>query len=315
MASGKRAVYAAIIGNFCIAVIKFIAAGLSGSSAMLSEGIHSLVDTGNGGLLLLGMKRSLRPPTSQHPFGYGKEVYFYTLIVAVLIFGVGGGISIYEGILHVLHPVELSDPTVNYIVLGIAIVFEASVFLVALREFRKVKGRKGFWEEVKSSKDPTTFTVLFEDTAALAGLVVAMIGIFIGHALEMPVFDGLASICIGLILCGVASLLIVESKGLLLGESVDPDVRESVKEVTGRDPDVMHVVRMMSMHVGPDDVLVNLDLNFRSGLSGMEIQQVIKRIEKALSEKHPEIKYLTIEAGPAGSSGEATIRSEGDLKP
>lgn len=310
MASGKRAVYAAIIGNFAIAVIKFIAAGISGSSAMLSEGIHSLVDTGNGGLLLVGMKRSVRPPTAQHPFGYGKEVYYYTLIVAVLIFGVGGGISIYEGILHVLHPVELSDPTLNYIVLSVAIVFEGTVFLVALREFRKVKGRRGFWEEVKSSKDPTTFTVLFEDTAALAGLVVAMIGIFVGHSLDMPVFDGLASICIGLILCGVASLLIVESKGLLLGESVDPDVRKSVKEVTGKDQDVREVVRMMSMHVGPDDVLVNLDLNFRPGMSGTEIQQVIQRIEKALREKHPKIKYLTIEAGPPG---ETTVRSETDL--
>lgn len=300
MASGKRAVYAAIVGNFAIAVLKFIAAGISGSSAMLSEGIHSLVDTGNGGLLLLGMKRSRRPPTPEHPFGYGKAVYFYTLIVAVLIFGVGGGISIYEGILHVLHPVEMGDPTLSYIVLGIAIIFEGSVFLVALHEFRRLKGRKPFWEEVRSSKDPVTFTVLFEDSAALAGLVVALVGIFVGHTLEMPVFDGIASICIGAILCGVASVLIVESKGLLLGESVDPVLRESVLAVVSEDPDVLQIVRMMSMHVGPDEVLLNLDLHFRRDMPSADIVQVIERIEKDVSDQHPEIKYLTIEAGRAG---------------
>lgn len=300
MASGKRAVYAAIIGNFAIAVLKFVAAGISGSSAMLSEGIHSLVDTGNGGLLLLGMKRSRRPPTPQHPFGYGKSVYFYTLIVAVLIFGVGGGISIYEGILHVVHPVEMGDPTLSYIVLGLAIIFEASVFLIALHEFRRVKGRKSFWKEVRSSKDPTTFTVLFEDSAALAGLVVALVGIFVGHALEMPVFDGLASIFIGLILCGVATILIIESKGLLLGESVDPAIRESVLSVIAQDPDVLQVARMMSMHVGPDEVLLNIDIHFRRDMQSGEVVHVVKRIEKAVSDQHPEIKYLTIEAGGAG---------------
>lgn len=295
MASGKRAVYAAIIGNFAIAVTKFIAAGVTGSSAMMAEGIHSIVDTGNGGLLLLGMKKSKRPPTREHPFGYGKEVYYYTLIVAILIFGVGGGISIYEGILHALDPGEMGDPTINYIVLGLAIIFESGSLYVAAREFRRIRGRKPFWQEVRTSKDPTTFTVLFEDTAALAGLVVALVGIFAGHQLEMPVLDGVASIVIGTILCGVASLLIMESKGLLLGESVNEAVRDSVHEITARDPDVHRVVKMMSMHIGPDEVLVNLEIEFRAGLEVLQVEKAVKRIEEALQRRHPAIKYLTVE--------------------
>ncbi len=295
MASGKRAVYAAIIGNFAIAVTKFVAAGISGSAAMMAEGIHSVVDTGNGGLLLLGMKRSKRSPTKQHPFGYGKEVYFYTLIVAILIFGVGGGISIYEGILHTLHPNEMGDPTLSYVVLGVAIVFEGSVWLVAFREFRRVKRRASWWEEIRTSKDPTTFTVLFEDTAALAGLIVALIGIFLAQTFEMPILDGVASIVIGLILCGVASLLIVESKGLLLGESVDPAVRESIHEIAARDADILRIARMMSMHLGPDDVLVNLEIQFRAGLTMDELTSSARRIEKAIGLQHPDIKYLTVE--------------------
>ena len=295
MASGKRAVYAAIIGNFMIAVMKFIGAGISGSAAMLAEGIHSLVDTGNGGLLLLGMSRSRRPPTRQHPFGYGKEVYFYTLVVAILIFGVGGGISIYEGILHVQHPAEMGDATLSYIVLGLAILFEGFVWMVAFKEFQQVKTKDSIWEEIRSSKDPITFTVLFEDTAALAGLVVALTGIYLSRALEMPVLDGVASIVIGSILCGVASLLIIESKGLLLGESVDPAVRDSVHEITARDPDVLRVARMMSMHLGPHDVLVNLEIRFRPGLSLSELETSARRIEQAVREEHPDIKHVSIE--------------------
>lgn len=295
MASGKRAIYAAIAGNFAIAVTKFAAAAISGSSAMLAEGIHSLVDTGNGGLLLLGIKRSRREPSRQHPFGYGKDVYFYTLIVAILIFGIGGGISIYEGLLHALDPHELGDPTLNYVVLSVAILFEGSVLMIAVREFRKVSGDRSFWQEVRGSKDPTTFTVVFEDAAALLGLVFALVGIALAHALEMPVLDGVASIAIGLLLCGVATLLIVESKGLLLGESVDPDVRTSILRLTDGDPDIQEVVRAMTMHLGPDVVLLNLDLTFRPALQTPEIEAAVDRLEKAMRAEHPELKYVTIE--------------------
>ena len=303
MASGKRAVYAAIIGNFMIAVMKFIGAGISGSAAMLAEGIHSLVDTGNGGLLLLGMSRSRRPPTRQHPFGYGKEVYFYTLVVAILIFGVGGGISIYEGILHVQHPAEMGDATLSYIVLGLAVVFEGFVWMVAFKEFQQVKTKDSIWEEIRSSKDPITFTVLFEDTAALAGLVVALTGLYLSRTLDMPVLDGAASIVIGIILCGVASLLIIESKGLLLGESVDPAVRESVHEITARDPDVLRVARMMSMHLGPHDVLVNLEIRFRPGMALSELETSARRIEEAVRAQHPDIKHVSIEIAGDTSAG------------
>ncbi|SRR5690606_2901367 len=297
MASGKKAVYAAIVGNLAIAITKFIAAGITGSSAMLAEGIHSLVDTGNGGLLLLGIKRSKRDPTPEHPFGFGKEVYYYTLIVAVLIFGVGGGISIYEGILHVLHPTEMGDPTISYIVLGIAVVFEGVVWWVAFKEFRAQARGRGMWQEIKASKDPTTFAVLFEDTAALLGLLFALVGIYLAHRLNMPVLDGVASICIGLLLCVVASLLIIEAKGLLLGESVDPEVRRSVEVLTRADPAVKDFVRMMSMHVGPEIVVLNLDLKFNDHLDVAEVEEAVARIDRALREAHPEIRYVTIEAG------------------
>ena len=309
MASGKRAVYAAIIGNFMIAVMKFIGAAISGSAAMLAEAIHSLVDTGNGGLLLLGMNRSRRPPTRQHPFGYGKEVYFYTLVVAILIFGIGGGISIYEGILHVQHPSEMGDPTLSYIVLGLAILFEGFVWIVAFKEFQKVKTKDTIWKEIRSSKDPITFTVLFEDTAALLGLSVALLGLYFSRALNMPVLDGSASIVIGVILCGVASLLIIESKGLLLGESVDPAVRESVHEITARDPDVLGVARMMSMHLGPHDVLVNLEIRFRPGLILSELETSARRIEQAVREQHPDIKHVSIEiAGETAGQDDGVTR-------
>lgn len=220
MASGSKiAIYAAIGGNLAIAMMKFTAAGLSGSSAMLSEGVHSLVDTGNGGLLLFGIHKSKQPPDATHPFGYGKELYFWALIVAVLIFGVGGGISIYEGILHLIHPAPLEDPAWSYVVLGLATVFEAFVFIVAFRAFQDIKGEEqNIWQAIKTSKDPTTFTVLFEDAAALLGLIVAFVGIFLAHYFNNPYLDGVASVVIGVILATVAVLLVYESKGLLVGE-------------------------------------------------------------------------------------------------
>lgn len=303
MASAKRAIYAAIAGNFAIAVVKFVAAGFSGSSAMLAEGIHSLVDTGNGGLLLLGIRQSRRDPTRMHPFGYGKDVYFYTLVVAILIFGIGGGISLYEGVLYVLNPHELGDPTLNYVVLGIAILFEAYVWRIAWTEFRAISGEMPLWDAVRGSKDPTTFTVLFEDTAALLGLSFALVGIFLAHALQMPVLDGVASICIGILLCGVASLLILESKGLLLGESVSPEVRESILKLVDVDQDIRGLTRMMTMHMGPDVVLLNLDLVFRPGLSTGEIEAAVDRIEGRLRAEHDHLKYITVEV--ASSDGPA----------
>src|ERR1051325_6224298 len=227
-AESTKVIYAAIAANLAIAATKFTAAAVTGSSAMISEGIHSLVDTGNGGLMLLGVRRSRKPADVEHPFGYGQELYFWTLIVAIVIFAVGGGVSAYEGILHILHPKPFENPLWNYVVLAIAACFEGYSFSVAYREFQKDRGELSMWQSISSSKDPTTYTVLFEDTAALTGLLMAFIGIFLADVLGNPYFDGAASICIGLILAAVAVVLAYETKSLLVGEAVDP---ETLKEI------------------------------------------------------------------------------------
>jgi cation diffusion facilitator family transporter len=196
--SSKKAVYAAIAGNLAIAISKFVAAAFTGSSAMISEGVHSLVDTGDGGLLLLGLKRSERPPDDIHPFGHGKELYFWTLIVAILIFALGGGVSSYEGVMHILNPRPIKSSVWSYSVLGLAMVFEGASLTVAWHEFARVKGRHGFWQTIRESKDPTIYTVILEDSAALAGLLAALAGVFLTELTGNPVYDGLASIIIGL---------------------------------------------------------------------------------------------------------------------
>ena len=294
----KTAVFAAIIGNFAIAVMKFAAAAFTGSSAMLSEGIHSLVDTGNGGLLLLGINRSKQPPDEMHPFGYGKELYFWALIVAVLIFGVGGGISIYEGIMHLIHPAPLHDPTWNYVVLGLAMVFEGIVFVVAFREFQGLKNEdENIWQAIKASKDPTTFTVLFEDSAAMLGLLVAFIGVFLAHYFNNPYLDGAASVLIGVILCTVAGFLVYESKGLLVGEGADPKTLESIKQLLSAEVGVKRVINPLTMHFGPRTILLTVDIEFDKKLSALEVEQAIDRMEKNIRTQFPDIKHIYIEAG------------------
>src|ERR1051325_5263645 len=242
MAAGtKTVVYAALAGNLAIAVTKFVAAAITGSSAMLSEGIHSVVDTGNGALLLLGVRLSRKPPDATHPFGYGMELCFWSLVVAIMIFALGGGMSVYEGVTHITHPNQLKDPTWNYIVLGFALLFEGISFLFAMKAFRKEKGKRGIWQTVHTSKDPTTFTVLFEDTAALLGLLVALVGISLGHWLNKPYLDGVASIVIGAILGVVAAFLAYESKGLLIGEGVDDETLDSIRAIAAEDSAVLEV--------------------------------------------------------------------------
>lgn len=295
MASSKKAIYAAIVGNLAISISKFVGAAISGSAAMLSEGIHSLVDTGNGGLLLLGLKRGARPPDEKHPFGYGKEIYFYTLMVAVLIFGLGGGVSIYEGIKHIRHPAEMGDPTVSYIVLLLAIVFEGAVWLIAWKAFKSAKGQETTWDFIRGTKDPTLFAVLLEDTAALAGLVVALAGLWFSRALDMPVLDGAASATIGVILCLVASLLLYESKGLLIGEPMRPEIQHRIRELSLGVPGVEDVGRMLSMHVGPHRVLLALEISF-SHTSTAGVEALIESLEREIREDFPEVRQVFIEA-------------------
>jgi cation diffusion facilitator family transporter len=275
---------------------------------MLAEGIHSLVDTGNGGLLLLGIRRSKRPPDEQHPYGYGQSLYFYTLIVAVLIFGLGGGISLYEGILHTLDPghggatgatllgLTVSGLTLNTIVLVSAIVFEAGALWTAWQEFNKVRGDRGLLEAIRSSMDPTTFTVLFEDSAAMAGLVVALVSVHLTEALHMPIIDGIGSIIIGLILCGVAAFLVWESKKLLIGEAADPEVRASIRRIARADEGIEDVLRMMTLHMGPNALVLNMDLKFDEALDAEGVAAAVNRVERAIRDEHPAVRFIFIEA-------------------
>jgi cation diffusion facilitator family transporter len=295
-ASSNRTIFAAIGANVAIAVTKFVAAAFTGSSAMLSEGIHSLVDSGNGMLLLWGIHASQRPADTRHPFGHGKELYFWTLIVAIMIFAVGGGMSIYEGISHLFRPSPLRDPIWNYVVLGLAVVFEGYSWSVAVREFGGTQRGRGVWRAVRNSKDPTIFTVLFEDSAALLGLLVALAGVYLGHQLENPYLDGTASIVIGGILAGVAVLLAYESKGLLVGESADAATLASIRAVTEADPAVERIMPPLTMHLGPHEILLNLEIKFHEGLSAAEIGAAVERLERSIRRRDPDIKRIFIEA-------------------
>lgn len=296
MVSTKTAIFAAIAANAAIAVTKFVAASISGSAAMLAEGIHSAVDSGNGLLLLLGISRSSKPADIHHPFGYGKELYFWTLIVAIIIFALGGGISIYEGVIHLIEPNELKSPTLSYIVLGIAFVIESIAWYIALKGFLGVKGRRSIWRAIRISKDPTTFAVLFEDTAALAGLLVAMTGIWLGHTFDNGYFDGAASVVIGIILCLIAVLLAWESKGLLIGEAAQSSVIESIESIVEADDAVESAQRPLTMHLAPHDILLNLNIRFRRQLDAAAIEDAVDRLESAIRRTHPDVKRIYIEA-------------------
>jgi cation diffusion facilitator family transporter len=292
----RLVVYGAIAANLAIAVTKFVAAAVTGSSAMLSEGIHSIVDTGNGVLLLVGMKLSQRQATPEHPFGHGKELYFWSLMVAVLIFGLGGGISAYEGVLHMLHPLPLQDPTWNYVVLGAAAVFESGSFSIALRQFLRTNRGIPFWRSLKSSKDPSTYTVLAEDAAALAGLAVAAVGVYLSHRLDLPIVDGAASVAIGIMLAGVAVLLIRESRGLLIGEGVRPETASAIRDIALRNPHVRAAAAPLSMYLGPDEVLLTLDVGFERESTADDIVAAVASIERDIKSRYPKITRIYIEA-------------------
>jgi cation diffusion facilitator family transporter len=307
----RVAVVAAIVGNVLVAVSKFVAGALTGSSAMIAEGIHSLVDTGNGGLVLLGMRRSAQPADAEHPFGHGMELYFWTLIVAVSIFGIGGGVSVYEGILHLIHPAVIENPLPNYIVLVIALVLEGSSFTVAMREFGKARGKRRTFEFIRVSKDPSLFTVVFEDSAALLGLVIAFLSVLLGQLTGNRYLDGGASVLIGLILMGVAFLLARETQGLLIGEGVEPGVLAEMQALVAGDPGVAHVGAIRTMYLGPDDLLVTLDVAFREGLSHSEVWAAIERVESALKASRPEVNHVYIEAQSLQRAIESSDEAEG----
>jgi len=303
MATGsasRKVIYAALAGNLMIALTKFAAAGWTGSSAMMSEGVHSIVDSSNQLLLLYGMNRAAKPPDEDHPLGYGRELYFWSFIVALLIFSLGAGVSFYEGIAHISAPVRISDPYVNYIVLGISFVFEGATFLIALREFNKLRGSLGYFEAVTRSKDPPSFLVLLEDSAALIGIVIAFIGTLAADRLAMPVLDGVASIGIGLLLAVTATFLARESKELLIGEGARGSTTRSIRKIAAEQPGVERVNDLVTVHLAPDQVVAALSLEFKDPLTTPEIEQAVAAIETRICKLHPEVVSVFVK--PQSSS-------------
>jgi cation diffusion facilitator family transporter len=292
----RKVIFAALAGNSLIAVTKLGAAAFTGSSAMLSEGIHSIVDTGNQVLLLLGLNRSKRLPDPQHPFGYGKEVYFWSFVVAILLFGVGAGVSIYEGIRHIQHPEPMENVLINYLVLGFAFLFEGAAWFFAFKEFSKVKGKRGLLQAVRESKDPTTFVVLFEDSAAMAGIIVAFVGIGLSQMTGLYWLDGAASVVIGLILAGTAWMLAVETKDLLIGEAATPATIAGISDLASRMPGVEKINEVLTLHMGPEYILVNVSLDFADDCTAEHIEDEIAQLTRTIKTEWPLIKKVFVEA-------------------
>lgn len=309
----KIAVAAAIIGNLIIAIIKFVAAAITGSSAMISEGIHSIVDTGNGLLVLLGMNRAKQPADERHPFGHGKSLYFWTNIVAISIFGIGGGMSLYEGISHIRHVAQttpMGDPTAAYLVLAISFLVEGGSFTVAIKQFLQVKGDTDAWQYIKDSKDPSIYAVVLEDSAALLGLIFAFLGIFLGHLFNNVYLDGAASIAIGLLLMSVAWILASRTMGLLLGEGVNPNELADIRRRVESDPAIERAGNILTMYIGPHELLVNMGVSFAAGTTAEEMHEAIRRIEADLHSAYPETTrvYIEAESLPAAATGTAPSR-------
>jgi cation diffusion facilitator family transporter len=291
-----KVIIAALIGNSLISATKFIAAALTGSSAMLSEGIHSVVDTGNQLLLLHGLKQSKKPADENFPFGHGKEVYFWSFVVAILIFALGGGISIYEGIKHLQHPAVIDDPLINYIVLTLAILFEGGAWYFAFHEFRKIKGGRGYIEAVQRAKDPSMFVVLFEDSAAILGLLVALFGVLLTDITGNGLFDGAASVVIGLILLGTAIWLAYETKGLLIGESANKGVIMGIREIVASHEHIETINEVLTMHMGPDFILATVSADFDDTVSAADVENTVGSIRADVMQRFPQVKRLFIEA-------------------
>jgi cation diffusion facilitator family transporter len=292
----RRAVLAAVVGNLAIAATKFVAAALSGSAAMAAEAIHSLVDTGNGGLMLYGIRRSRKPADEEHPFGYGHEFYFWTLIVGILIFAVGGGMSIVTGLSHIASGRAAEHTGWNYAVLAIAMVFEGISWYFGFHAFRSERRGRGIVETIHVSKNPATFTVLLEDTAALLGLVFAAGGIFLSEQLGAPWIDGASSVAIGVLLCLVSFVMVFESKGLLVGEGMDKATIDRLRGIIGTDPAVERVEKLSTLYLGPEDVVLVIELRFHAGMHMGEVRQAIERLKQAIQQRYPRIRRIFLDS-------------------
>ena len=293
-----KVVYAALIGNTLIALSKLAAAAITGSSAMLSEAVHSVVDTGNQGLLLLGMKRAERPADAAHPFGYGAEIFFWAFVVAILIFAVGAGISLFEGVYKLLNPHPIERAYVNYIVLGLAFVFEGVAWVIAYREFRRaerIKRPLRFFSALQQSKDPTVFTVLFEHSAALLGLGAAFAGVAATDLLGLEWADGVASIVIGAILAGTAVLLAYETKGLLIGEAASRTVVRGIRDIVGDNPKILGINELRTLHLAPYEILLAISVDFADGLSSEAVEEAVSVLELKIKKRYPQVTRVFIE--------------------
>ncbi|WP_420149511.1 cation diffusion facilitator family transporter [Spirosoma sp.] len=295
MAKTNKSIYSALIANLLIAITKFTAGGFTNSSSMISEGVHSVVDTVNQLLLLYGLKRSKKPADIKRPFGYGRELYFWSFIVSILIFGLGGGISIYTGVLHILDPEPLTDPTWNYVVLGLSILFEGSSLIIAIKEFNAVRGKDSFWEAIIKSKDPSSFVVLFEDSAAVMGLAIVAVFMVVEHQYNLPVLDGVASVLVGLLLVFASFILARESHSLLMGEGISDETRKRIKRLAENDLAVDKVLSILSTYQAPEEVLLMLIIAFRPDLETDDITEAIDRIRESVKREFRLVRFVIIQ--------------------
>jgi cation diffusion facilitator family transporter len=292
--ASTRTLVVALLANLGIAISKFVAAAITGSSAMLTEGVHSVVDSTNQLLLMWGRHASKRKPDKLHPFGYGRELYFWSFVVAVLVFSLGAGVSVYEGVLHILHPEPAVSPVIAYAVLLIAFVLEGWSTIEAYRDFNKAKGGLGWIAAIRRSKDPPAFIVLLENGAAIAGIVAAAIGLLLAQLTGNPFFDGAASIVIGVILGITASLLAYESKGLLIGEAANPELVESVRRLACEIPGVVGVGYVLTVHSSPDQVTVMMNVDFEDDMRAAEVERIVCQVEEEAKQRWPHIRRLFV---------------------
>jgi cation diffusion facilitator family transporter len=288
------AVWAALAGNFMVALAKFIAAALTGSAAMLSEAVHSLVDTVNEVLLLYGIARSARPADRSHPLGYGRELYFWSFVVALLIFALGAGVSVYQGVSRILVPHSLERPGVIYAVLAVALVFEGASWWISMRAFGATKGNRGWWEAFRDSKDPPAFIVVFEDSAALLGILAAAAGTAAAIRTGDARWDGVASLVIAAILAGVAALLAQESKKLLIGERADPALSDAILHTASDIAGVCSANSIVTVQIAPHSVIATLSLDFFDYMRAPEIERAVVELENRIRSSYPEVSALFV---------------------
>ncbi len=295
MTSSRKVIYAALAGNCLIAISKAIAAVMTGSSAMLSEAVHSVADTGNEILLLYGLRRAKLPADNQFPFGHGKEIYFWSFVVAMVLFAGGAGLSLYKGIDHLISPVPVKTSFVNYGVIGLALIFEGTSWYIALKEFNKSKGAWGYIRAIHRGKDPSIFIVLMEDSAAIIGLVIAFLGIFFSNITNNPAYDSAAAVIIGLILAGTSFLLASETKSLLIGESANKEVVQGIREIAGSYKEIKQVNEVLTMHMGPNFILVNISVDFVDPILATAVEITVAGLDKAIKQAYPHVQRIFIE--------------------